>query len=406
MAKRRKRRRPCSSSPSERIKTKPKKNDSILCFQDVWNEHCCFNTNLADDDEEIDAEIVSNLFYELANVQSVSYRLEAPPSDHSPLHRSSSNDETNDTDETNDGTSKTKTSDVDATTATKTPATNTIVIQQDVSGAAQTHTGGIVWETSYLLLNYLLSSNEWLGIPPNTNSADTSITVLEIGAGCGLLGLSLHKAFELGIVGKHNDNEGTAIPSSSRVILTETSEVMDNLRGNLERNYPPLSCEDESATALDTKSHDEHKLSVEELDWTRYRKDCAVAGIEAHSVDCIVGTDVVFSTRFVLPMLETMQFLSHSGTLIYLCLQERCRDSHRLLLKEASFYGFAIEDISETVYNDETLRRSCGFGRALECKLLKFTVVGEEDNERKTKKKSKKDKKGKQMSKKEKKHSE
>ena len=98
-------------------------------------------------------------------------------------------------------------------------------------------------------------------------------------------------------------------------------------------------------------------------------------------------------------MLETMKFLSHSRTKVYLCLQERCRDSHELLLGEAIKYGFRIEDISEAVYNDLSLAHSCSFGRALECKLLKFTVVDTGNDDRSEKKKSRKLKKEKKMKK-------
>jgi hypothetical protein len=381
MAKRRKRKRP-SSSPTERIKTKPKKSDAILCFQDIWIEHC--SKSLAYD-ENIDADVVSNVFFELANAPSVSYRLEAPQTPRSPVPLLSSKNKGK-TD--NSGTEPTN--DVDATTIKKTPASNTIVIQQDVLGAAQTHTGGIVWETSYLLLNYLLSSTEWLNAC-NNGTANESKTVLEIGAGCGLLGLCLHKAFELGIIGD-SDNGGAF--SSSRVVVTETNEVMANLRKNFERNYPTLFSEGSNTTGTGGGSSVQaHRLSVEELDWLRCKEDCSRAKIEARSVDCIVGTDVVFSTRFVRPMLETMQFLSHPRTVIYLCLQERCKDSHELLLGEATNYGFCVEDISEAVYNDETLAHCCGFGRVLECKLLKFTVVAVEEAVRNEKKKPKKEKK-------------
>ena len=383
MAKRRKRKRP-SSSPTERIKTKPKKSDTILCFQDVWTEHC---SNSLADDETIDADVVSNVFFELANAPSVSYRLEAPQSPRSPAPLRSSKDKRENDKTDNSGTEPTN--DVDATTIKKTPTSNTIVIQQDVLGAAQTHTGGIVWETSYLLLNYLLSSTEWLNAC-NNGTANASRTVLEIGAGCGLLGLSLHKAFELGIIG--NSDKGGAF-SSSRVVVTETNEVMDNLSKNFEQNYPPSSKGNNTTNTGGGSNVQAHRLSVEELDWLRCKEDCSRAKIEACSVDCIVGTDVVFSTRFVRPMLETMQFLSHSHTVIYLCLQERCKDSHELLLGEATNYGFCVEDISEAVYNDETLADSCGFGRVLECKLLKFTVVAVEEAVRSEKKKSKKEKK-------------
>lgn len=361
-----------------------------MCFQDVWKDHCS-NINHVDG-ETINEDVVSNVFFELANAPSVSYRLETPPSLDSslPLPFLSNGNDKNET----KNNSKESKKEINMTKSTRNPVsnTNTVVIQQDVSGAAQTHTGGIVWETSYLLLNFLLSSNDWLV------KTGTRKTILEIGAGCGMLGLSLQKAFELGIVGNIEETGGgNAV--TSRVVLTETNEVMDNLRKNFEQNHPSQSSEDERTT---TKSGDSnlqhpHELSVEELDWTRYQEDCDKAKIKAGSIDCIVGTDVVFSTRFVRPMLETMRFLSHPHTTVYLCLQERCRDSHELLLGEAINYGFRVEDISETVYNDEALVHTCGFGRILECKLLKFTVADMEDvcdrNEKNKSKKKKKEKK-------------
>mmetsp|Transcript_26996 Transcript_26996/g.63383 ORF Transcript_26996/g.63383 Transcript_26996/m.63383 type:complete len:393 (-) Transcript_26996:365-1543(-) len=365
MVKRRKRRHP-SSSATKRTKTKAKNGDSILCFQDVWEEYCSKGI-LEDEDDTMDARI-SNVFFELANAPSVSYRLDGAISlsrSHPPLSKLGDLDDTDTTKAIRDAIGKKGTN-------TRLDGNNTIVIHQDVLGAAQNHTGGIVWETSYLLLNYLLSSNDWLG---TCSKPFTPITMLEIGAGCGMLGLALHKAFELGVLERNNDGNGhnaSGVLSSSRVILTETNEVIENLRGNLELNYPSPSSEE---TTEKPPPVSKNQVSVEQLDWTRFQEDCALAKINAHSIDCIVGTDVVFSTRFVLPMLETLRFLSHSRTVIYLCLQERCRDSHRLLLQEATGYGFRVDDISETVYQDERLARFCSFGRALECKLFRFTVV-------------------------------
>eukprot|EP00536_Pseudo-nitzschia_multiseries_P012197 jgi/Psemu1/290135/fgenesh1_pg.451_\ len=369
MAKRKRQRSPSSSPSRKRAKDKASatRNDSrseaerpALCFQDVWEEHCSNQTSNDNSDPGEDAA-VSNVFFELANAPSVSYRLQTPTQ----KQTSSSSGKIPET--------KARTQ------------TSSIVIQQDVSGAAETHTGGIVWETSYLLLNYLLSSKEWL----RNNASDTEIpgnesaskTILEIGAGCGMLGLSLHKAFELGIIGDDGCVE------SSRVILTETSEVMNNLRSNLEHNDLAPTQNDDSGGIKNEKAA--HIVSVDELDWTRYKDDCFKAKIDPHSIDCIIGTDVVFSTRFVLPMLETMKFLSHPRTVVYLCLQERCKDSHDLLLKEAIRFGFLVSDISETVYENVELAPFCSFGRALECKLLKLTVIAKGDNKSKEKEKKK-----------------
>ena len=135
---------------------------AVLCFQDAWDVHCSAQPELKDQtvsgsyDGNEDAD-VSSVFFELANATSVSYRLQEDDSN-------------------NNNTAATKNaSNYDA-----------IVIRQDVS--AETHTGGIVWETSYLLLNYLLSSNNWLirnqTAAAATCTTSTTTTILELGAGC------------------------------------------------------------------------------------------------------------------------------------------------------------------------------------------------------------------------------
>jgi hypothetical protein len=144
---------------------------AVLCFQDAWDVHCSTQLELKDQtvsgsyDGNEDAD-VSSVFFELANAPSISYRLQA-----------SDSIDDDDDDDSNNGKSA----------ATKTTSNHdAIVIRQDVS--AETHTGGIVWETSFLLLNYLLSSNNWLirnrTAAAATSTTSTTTTILELGAGC------------------------------------------------------------------------------------------------------------------------------------------------------------------------------------------------------------------------------
>lgn len=252
-----------------------------VCFQDALESRI---VDQEKDDDEGQAA-VANTFFDLANTERISYKI--------------------------------------------TPNSQ-IVIQQDVN--ATTHTGGIVWETSYLLLNYLRETHR---------SRRPYERLLEIGAGCGLVGLGAHKT---GTIAK-------------QVIITETREVMTNLLANRNLNYPEKTKDD--------------SLQICELDWNSHIVDCKKANIRKHSIDCVVGTDVVFSTILVEPLLKTMKYLSHKETVGYLCLQERCKDSHALLLKKAKDYGFHIEDISSE-YESFT---SCKWGKQLECCLLKFIKI-------------------------------
>jgi hypothetical protein len=251
----------------------PPTSKQTLCFQDVLR-------NTSNDEEDG----IANCFFELANARKITYQI-------SKAHE--------------------------------------ITIKQDVS-ACLNHTGGIVWETSYLLLNYLRATSH------------SCERLLELGAGCGLVGLGVHRTGNI----------------SKQVYVTETHDVMSNLFKNWRRNYSKVERSDPS-------------LCVCELDWNNHRQHCKEAQISKHSIDTIIGTDVVFATQLVEPLLKTMRFLAHENTVAYLCLQERCKDSHQLLIDKAKDYDFNIKDIS-TRFNSLP---SCQWGKDLDCCLLKFTVV-------------------------------
>lgn len=196
-----------------------------------------------------------------------------------------------------------------------------VEIAQDATSCGQ-HTGGIVWETSYLLLEYLKAQRRPLGY------------LLEVGAGCGLLGQAL--AYE---------------DRCTLAVLTECERVLGNLRANLERNR-----------ALG------HERSVRpcQLDWIDYRQDMEAGQIAP--ADTIVGTDVVFCPALVEPLLQTLQALAHAETIIYLCVQIRCATSHERLLAKAPDYGFVVEDLA----HEFGAIPACQFGVDLECHLLQL----------------------------------
>ena len=90
---------------------------------------------------------------------------------------------------------------------------------------------------------------------------------------------------------------------------------------------------------------------------------------------------MVFSPSLVRPLLETIAKMarkkknlskeeSKKATLIYLCLQIRCPDSHALLFSEAGTYGLEVIDIS-----DELKTGNCAWGLELECVMLQIKVV-------------------------------
>ena len=319
----------------------PSPATAIPCFPDVLHKY----QGAAEGSDDGEGPDVSEIFFELANASEVAYRLKSAGESRGITSRSS------------DG----------AKEADRGFEFQDQIITVRQNSSVQDHTGGIVWETSYLLASYLLERH----LGPNQRlcqrairpSANTSTQppplgkVLEIGSGCGLLGLVL-----------------AASGMASSVVLTECAEVMDDLRSNVERN---IVAEDNSLSP--------DIVSAKQLRWDRLGEDVAlsrkntqesakrsVCQLQPHSFDTIVGTDVVFTSALVRPLLACLALLAHPRTNIYLCLQVRCADSHALLLKKASKFGLRVEDCTEVAFRDEC--PSCSWGVDMECKLLHVTV--------------------------------
>ena len=280
-----------------------------------------------------------------------------------------------------------------------------ITVRQNSS--VQEHTGGIVWETSYLLASYLLErhrgdaddrqkQNSTANGSSNSNSSPSPPLgkVLEIGSGCGMLGLVL-----------------AASCLSSSVILTECSEVMNDLRSNVQRNINAngnsLSRDVVSAQLLRWDCLEEDIAGSD--DSNTDAKNCSKKSLHLrpHSFDTIVGTDVVFTPALVRPLLSCLALMAHKHTNIYLCLQVRCADSHALLLKEASKFGLRVKDCSHKAFVEEC-PSACSWGIDMECKLLHITVKktkkdsvllkkGRDGDSKKMKRDEKKAKKRKEM---------
>lgn len=341
------RRRRDENNPSS-TSLRKKKNDSVLCFQDVMEEHL-LRVGDADIEDQEENDNIANIFFELANAPYVGYRIQAVAAS------AGTQDENTGEDSKQPPMSPDERLPPKQEGNSSNPQDSSMMlrIRQDI-GACGQHTGGIVWETSYLLLNYLRQTCQ--STKPSYSSSSRSFPcgqrVVEVGAGCGLLGLGIF----------HSN-------LAQHVVLTETTEVLANLSANVLLNSAAIGTDIKSNK--DSLVASSPSLQVCPLDWTRYEEDCAAAherALPRGGADWIVGTDVVFSTRFVEPLLATMKYLSHQGTTILLCLQERCKDSHALLLRAAPNYDFVVEDISQVVTRVPT----CEWGRALDCHILRL----------------------------------
>jgi Lysine methyltransferase len=269
-----------------------------------------------DNEEEDEDTRISQIFFDLANASEVSYRI-----------RNTSTART-DRNGTDDGF---------------------LVFHQDMS-ACHKHTGGIIWETSYLLLAYLLERYYI-----NESKERRLGRILELGCGVGFLGQCL--AAE-----EFHYTEPEVRPT--RVVLTETVAVLANVEANA------------TANKVIGKLKTELQVDVCALDWTRYERDVAESEgkLAAGAFDTLLGTDVVFAPSLVEPLLQTAAFMSHSHTVWYLCIQIRCAASHQLLLDKASSFGFFITDITQEALALE----QCSWGKALDCLLYRITRTPQE----------------------------
>jgi len=193
-----------------------------------------------------------------------------------------------------------------------------LTLHQDVSACGQ-HTGGIVWETSVLLLHYLLEKKLcW------------KKQIVEVGAGCGLLGMGLAAS--------------NHAPMST--VLTEAEPVSRNLATNLAQNKELV-----------------HNTKSCTLDWTSYQQDAEKAGLRAGIADIVLGTDVLFSPALVRPLLDTLSFLCNDR--VYLCVQTRCATSHQ------RFFQLAEESWDTEELTEELLSiPSCSWGPGNGCHLF------------------------------------
>ncbi|CAJ1373402.1 unnamed protein product, partial [Effrenium voratum] len=189
------------------------------------------------------------------------------------------------------------------------------VLEVSQDRSTQEHSGGVVWETAFFLLRYL----EREVLP----GLGRRLRVVELGAGCGLLGLGLARL-------------------GCEVVLTDQPLALPNLRHNAEGSG----------------------AEVQVLSWGDVEHMEAVR--RQGPFDLVVGSDVVFALRFVEPLLQTIGALLQDSGTCWLCLQRRDPDAHALLMQKAA-EAFEVQELSfEGLQGLEAAQE-------LECLLLRLT---------------------------------
>ena len=185
-----------------------------------------------------------------------------------------------------------------------------LVLAQDAN--AREHCGGIVWESAFCLAKYLRERSVGL-----VRSSKRGKKALEVGCGCGLLGLVLARDFAF-----------------DEVVMTDQSRVLENVtRENVEMNRKEIGG---AATAL-------HVMA---LDWEVEEELKAVS--ERGPFDVVVGTDVLLGVHLVAPLLRVIERTlsdTRKSAVCYICVQRRSPDAHDEFLRLAGekFAVVAVE---------------------------------------------------------------
>jgi predicted nicotinamide N-methyase len=135
------------------------------------------------------------------------------------------------------------------------------------------------------------------------------------------------------------------------VVLSEAPEAMPILEKNVQNKR---NCKNV-------------RVEARKLDWTS-DADLVALRQDSPTFDVIVGTDVIFNTTLVEPLLKLLWSVAHANTTVWLCMQERCPDAHAVLMDKVSVY-FDMRDMSSHL----AAAPGCKSAAELECFLLRLT---------------------------------
>jgi len=164
----------------------------------------------------------------------------------------------------------------------------------------------LIWKKALVLARYLEKNHRKIELlKPDQR-------VIELGAGCGLLGIALAML-------------------GCEVTLTDMKEMLELLAVNVNGN------------TLEAQ----HRPRVAELDWTEEDLSRFKPPFEF-----IVGTDVVFLESLVAPLIATLLALSDRRSQIFICVEQRNESAHELFLEKAKEH-FTVKKIPTSKLDPE-----------------------------------------------------
>jgi len=118
----------------------------------------------------------------------------------------------------------------------------------------------------------------------STRTRERPLRILELGAGTGLVGLTVAKLLQ---AWKNPDPDPTLYHRATIVLTDLHPAVLDNLQSNIDANFPTVS--DDSHSAILVSSHP--------LDWSSFSTTNTTPNILSTPFDVVFGADIVYEAQ-------------------------------------------------------------------------------------------------------------
>jgi predicted nicotinamide N-methyase len=180
-------------------------------------------------------------------------------------------------------------------------------------------TGSFVWPTALPLLERIQTDFFLLDDSRKTTKRERRLRVLELGAGCGLLGM------------------GLAATGCVDVVLTDHSRAIAWLQGNVEINRELLGgC-----------------ATVAPLGWGDQEESAQLEAQQPRPFDLIVGSDIVYDQSKHAELVETMKYFSVAGNApVYIAYPKRRDEEPFLSLAKEHFSSVEVEPLQTAAKAD------------------------------------------------------
>jgi predicted nicotinamide N-methyase len=143
--------------------------------------------------------------------------------------------------------------------------------------------GAQTWGGACVLAEMIVEHPGRFGLSTRSRSSDSPLRILELGAGTGLVGLTVAKLLQTS-----SPSSNTTLHPRATIVLTDFyPTVLDNLQSNIDANFPSLP--DDTNRAVLVNSHP--------LDWSSFSTTETVPDMLSTPFDVIFGADIIYEAQ-------------------------------------------------------------------------------------------------------------